>query len=467
MILKPVNAEKVQDLNTKILESAKTGLRLLALSAVLACSSVAVTQAQIVPLDEVVAVVDDDVVMASELNQRMHLVLSQLRANNTQLPPMHIIRAQILEQLILESLELQMGRRGGVEVSPQMVEQALERMRVANNLSPAQFEQQLAQDGLNVAMLKEQIERDMIIDQVQRSSVNRRIRVTEQEVQNFLKSKQGRFWSSPDYNLGHILIAAAGTADADEIKAAEAKANAIYEQVTGGADFRRLAVAESQDQSALQGGDLGWRKSAQLPDLFADNILDLPVGGVTQPLRSGAGFHILKLYDKRGAQEQVIEQSKVRHILVKPSAILTDEQAQQKLADIRQQVLNGADFGELARKHTEDVGSMLGGGDLGWSLPGKFVPEFERTIDTTEVGDISEPFRSQFGWHILLVEDRRQQDMSETVRENQALQLLRNQRFEEERINWLQEIRDKAYVEIKGQEQTSQEATNPASPVPR
>lgn len=453
MTLKNVNAEAMQYLNTKLLAGAKSGLRLLTLSALLACSSVGV--AQTVALDEVVAVVDDDVVMASELDQRMHLVLSQLRANNTQLPPMHIVRAQILEQLIVESLELQMGERAGIEVSDQMVDQALERMRVANNLSPAQFQQQLAQDGLSLAVLKEQIRRDMIIDQVQRSSVNRRIRVTEQEVQNFLKSKQGRFWSSPDFNLGHILIAAPGTADAEELQAAEAKANALYEQLQNGADFRRLAVAESHDQSALQGGDLGWRKSSQLPELFAEGLVDLPVGGVTKPLRSGAGFHLLKIYDKRGAQEQVIEQSKVRHILIKPSAILSDEQAQQKLADIRQQILNGADFAEMARKHTEDVGSMLGGGDLGWSLPGKFVPEFERTIDITPVGEISLPFRSQFGWHILLVEDRRQQDMSETVRENQALQLLRNQRFEEERINWLQEIRDKAYVEIKGQPKPS------------
>lgn len=458
MTLKNVNAEAMQYLNTKLLAGAKAGLRLLTLSALLACSSVGV--AQTVALDEVVAVVDDDVVMASELDQRMQLVLSQLRANNTQLPPMHIVRAQILEQLIVESLELQMGQRAGIEVSDQMVDQALERMRVANNLTPAQFQQQLAQDGLSLPVLKEQIRRDMIIDQVQRSTVNRRIRVTEQEVQNFLKSKQGRFWSSPDFNLGHILIAAAGTADAEEIQAAETKANAIYQQLQNGADFRQLAVAESQDQSALQGGDLGWRKSSQLPDLFAEGLVDLPVGGVTKPLRSGAGFHLLKIYDKRGAQEQVIEQSKVRHILIKPSAIVSDEQAQQKLADLRQQVLNGADFAELARKHTEDVGSMLGGGDLGWSLPGKFVPEFERTIDITPVGEVSQPFRSQFGWHILQVEDRRQQDMSETVRENQALQLLRNQRFEEERINWLQEIRDKAYVEIKGQPKPSPDAAS-------
>lgn len=439
----------LNNLKTGTLRNVKTGLKLLVLGAALTCSNL--SMAQTIPLDEVVAVVDDDVVMASELNQRMNMVVSQLRANNTQLPPMDILRGQILEQLITESLELQMGRRAGVEVSDRQVDDTINRMRQANNLSQAEFEQKLAQDGISLNSLREQIRRDIIIEQVQRGSVNRRINVSEQEVKNFLKSKQGRFWSSPDYNLGHIMIGLPSTADNASIKAALDKADAIYQQLKNGADFRQLAVAESQGQNALKGGDLGWRKSAQLPDLFAENIVDLQIGDVTQPLRSGAGFHILKLYDKRGPKEQVIEQSKVRHILIKPSAILTDEQAREQLADIRQQILNGADFGEMARKHSEDVGSMLSGGDLGWSLPGKFVPEFERTIDNTAIGDISEPFRSQFGWHILQVEERRQQDMSETVRMNQAMQLLRNQRFEEERINWLREIRDKAYVEIKGQ----------------
>lgn len=438
------------------LNNLKTGLKLLALGAALTCSNL--SMAQTVPLDEVVAVVDDDVVMASELNQRMSMVVSQLRANNTQLPPMEILRGQILEQLITESLELQMGRRAGVEVSDRQVDDTIDRMRQANNLSQAEFEQKLAQDGISLNSLREQIRRDIIIEQVQRGSVNRRINVSEQEVKNFLKSKQGRFWSSPDYNLGHIMIGLPSTADNASITAAQDKADAIYQQLKNGADFRQLAVAESQGQNALKGGDLGWRKSAQMPDLFAENIVDLQIGDVTEPLRSGAGFHILKLYDKRGPKEQVIEQSKVRHILIKPSAILTDEQAREELADIRQQILNGADFGEMARKHSEDVGSMLSGGDLGWSLPGKFVPEFERTIDNTAIGDISEPFRSQFGWHILQVEERRQQDMSETVRMNQAMQLLRNQRFEEERINWLREIRDKAYVEIKGQPESDSEA---------
>jgi peptidyl-prolyl cis-trans isomerase SurA len=421
--------------------------KLLTGVAILALSNFSV--ARTVALDKVIAVVDSDVVMASELNQRMQMVVSQLQANQTQMPAEDVLRSQIIDQLVTESLQLQIGNRVGVDISEAELDAAVERMKQANKLTDEAFAQQLAQDNISINSLREQIRRDMIIDQVQRGSVNRRIRISEQEVENFLKSKQGKFWASPDYNLGHILISLPSTASNEEAKAAEDKAQDIVKRLRDGADFRQLAVAQSQGQNALKGGELGWRKSAQMPDLFSEAVEALEQDGISEPLRSGAGFHILKLYGKRGAQEQVIEQSKVRHILVKPSTILSDDEARQQLTDIRQQIVDGGDFAELAKEHSEDVGSMLSGGDLGWSLPGKFVPEFERTINNSSIGDISQPFRSQFGWHILQVQERRQQDMSETVRINQANRLLRSRRFEEERLNWIQEIRDEAFVEIK------------------
>lgn len=420
--------------------------RLLLLAATLAASAAAPAATQL--LDQVVAVVDNDVIMSSELQQRMRMVQSQLQANNTPMPAEDVLRSQILDQLINESLQLQIGRRAGINISDNELDATLERMRQANNLTPQQFREQLALEGLSEAVLREQIRRDMIIDQVQKGSVNRRINITEREVENFLRSKQGKFWSSPDYNLGHILVSVPSTASSEEVEQAEAKANDMHRRLQQGADFRQLAVAESQGQNALQGGDMGWRKSAQMPELFADAVETMGEGDISPPLRSGAGFHILKLYGKRGDQEQVIEQAKVRHILVKPSAILSDDEARAKLAGIRQQILDGAEFAAMAKEHSEDVGSMLSGGDLGWSLPGKFVPQFERTLNETEVGAISEPFRTQFGWHILQVTERRQQDMSDQVRMNQANMLLRNRRFDEERINWLQEIRGEAYIEI-------------------
>lgn len=408
------------------------------------------TQAQTIALDKVIAVVDDDVVMASELHQRMSMLATQLQANNTEMPPAEVMQQQLLEHLIVESLQLQIGQRVGVTITDAELDQAIERMKKANNLNHEQFIAKLKQDRLTLNSVREQIRRDMIIEQVQRGSVNRRIKISEQEIDNFLRSKEGELFSSPDYNLGHIFVSVASSASSDEITKAQNKANDLHEQLQAGVDFRQLAVGNSNGQNALKGGDLGWRKSAQMPEIFADAIADISKGEITEPLRSGAGFHILKLYDKRGGGQQMIEQSKVRHILVKPSTILSDEEARQELVELREQIIGGEDFGEMAREHSEDVGSMLSGGDLGWSLPGKFVPAFEAAMDSTDVGDISEPFRSQFGWHILQVEERRQQDMSDTVKRNQARNLLRGRRFEEERINWLREIRDEAFVDIKG-----------------
>lgn len=420
-----------------------------ALVATLALASSTWLGAQTVTLDKVVAVVDDDVVMASELQQRLISISRKLQASNTELPPMEVLQSQILERLIVERLQLQMGARANVNIDDRELNQAIERIRQGNKLTAEEFEQQLAQEGLSLDTLREEIRREMIINRVQQGSVNRRIRISEQEIDNFLASTEGKFWTSPDYQLGHILVSMPSGASAEEINQAETKARDLHQQLTNGADFKQLAVTHSAGQNALQGGDLGWRKTAQLPGLFADVVPTLQKGQISEPFRSAAGFHILKLYDQRGGGEQLVEQSKVRHILVKPSAILTDDQAYQKLMRIKAQIEGGADFAEKAREHSEDIGSMLSGGDLGWSMPGQFVPEFESMMKQIDVGQISVPFRSQFGWHILQVQERRKEDMSGAMMRNQARNLLRKRRFEEELQSWLREIRDKAYIEIK------------------
>ena len=427
--------------------SFTNSFKTLTAAAAIVCSSSVFAQTTL--LDEVVAVVDDDVVMSSERVHRIAMISGQLRSNNSQLPPEDVLREQILEQLVIESIQLQLGDRIGINITRAEINQHIARMQQSSKLSNEQFLQQLAREGISLRELQEQIRRDYIINEVQNGSVNRRIQISEQEVQNFLKSKQGKSWSSPDYRLGHILVALPPSSSNADIEAAKSKTDEIAKSLRAGADFRSTAVAQSDAQDALQGGDLGWRKAAQMPVLFADAIEELKVGELTTPLRSGAGFHILKLYEMRGATEQIIEQAKVRHILISPSEILNDKEAYAKLEDVRQQIIDGADFEVLAKEHSEDVGSMLAGGDLGWSLPGKFVPEFEEAMKITAVGEISKPFRSQFGWHILKVDERRQQDMTDRVRENQARNLLRQRRFDEERINWLSEIRDEAFVKIK------------------
>ncbi len=428
------------------LNSSKLHKLGLSLITVFCCTWV---QAQTVLLDKIIAIVDNDVVMASELDRQIKMIKSRLQAQNTELPPEDILRSQVLEHLIVERLQLQMAERQGLEISESDLDQALARMQQANKLSREQFIEQLRQEGMSLNTLKEQIRREMLINQIQKGFVNRRIRISNQEINNFLNSKEGKFWTSPDYRLGHILIPVSPSASADDASHARALAENIYLRLKRGEDFKQLAIAHSGGQRALQGGDLGWRKTAQLPGLFAEMVPSLEVGGVSQPFRSDAGYHILKLYEKKGGGQQIVKQSKVRHILVKPSTILSDEDARKKLIKLRQQILDGAEFAEVAREHSEDIGSMLSGGDLGWSTPGQFVPAFESTMEQTPVGAISDPFRTQFGWHILKVEDRREQDMSEQVIRNQARNILRKRRFEEELQNWLQEKRDEAYVELK------------------
>ena len=406
--------------------------------------------AQVQKLDRVVAVVDDDVVMASELQQRLNTIAQQIAAQNVQAPPIDILRRQVLEQLIIERLQLQMGARAGVAIAEEELDQAIARVQQNMGVSPADFQKKLEADGISNNAFRQQIRHEMIIRRVEQGSVNRRIQITEQDINNFLRSKEGEFWKSPQFQLGHILIPVSSSAPAEEVTAARAKAESVYEKATSGEDFRALAISNSAGQNALQGGDLGWRKPVELPTLFADALEGLEVGGVTKPFRSDAGFHMLKIHEQRGATEQVVEQTKVRHILVKTSAIRDDDAAYQLLMDLRGQIDSGElKFEDAARDNSEDIGTMLQGGDLGWSNPGQFVPEFTQAMDNTPVGEMSMPFRSQFGWHLLQVEGRRQQDMTDQYIRNQAANLLRNRRYEEELQNWRQEIRDQAYVEIK------------------
>ena len=408
-----------------------------------------IASAQVQKLDQVVAVVDDDVVMASELQQRLNTIIANIQAQKVQAPPIEVLRRQVLEQLIIERLQLQMAARAGVTISDAELDQAIARVQQNAGASPEEFRKRLAADGISMKAFRQQIRQEMLLRRVEQGSVNRRIQVTDQDIDDFLHSKEGEFWKSPQYELGHILIPVSSSAPTAEVTRAREKAEQLVKQIRGGADFRRLAIANSAGQNALSGGDLGWRKTVELPTLFSDALNGLQVGDVTDPFRSDAGFHILKIHDERGSTEQVVEQTKVRHILIKTSAIVSDDDAYNKLIKLRKEILDGADFAKVARENSEDIGTMLKGGDLGWSMPGQFVPEFTQEMNNTQVGQISMPFRSQFGWHILQVEGRRKQDMTEQYIRNQAANLLRNRRYEEELQNWRREIRDEAYVDIK------------------
>ena len=405
--------------------------------------------AKSIGLDRVVAIVDEDVVLESELNDRAQAVLQRLQGQYTQLPDEAVLRKQVLEQLVVERIEIGLAKRYDIKLEDEEIDQAMARIREKNKMTDVQFEADLNRQGLSLAGLRNQISNELIINHLQQGVVNNRIKISPQEVDNFLASSDGKFATSPDFHIGHILIALPSSADADAIAAAEQKAKDIYQKLQAGSDFAQLAIANSNDQAALQGGDIGWRKLAQLPELFGNQLAGLKTGTVTAPFRSGAGFHILKNIEQRGGGQQLIEQTRARHILVKTSEIMDDNQARDKLLALKAQIEKGEDFAKLAKANSEDTGSMLSGGDLGWASPGMFVAAFEETLANTPIGKVSRPFKSQFGWHILEVLERRKEDMSEQMKRNQAQNMIRSRRFDEEFQLWLTQIREEAFVEIK------------------
>jgi len=405
--------------------------------------------AKSVGLDRVVAIVDEDVVLESELNDRAQAVLQRLKGQYTQLPEEDVLRKQVLEQLIVERVELGLAKRYEIKVEEAEIDQAIDRIREKSKMTAEELAADLKRQGLSIAGLRNQIHDELTINHLQQGVVSNRIKVTPQEIDNFLASSDGKFATSPDFHIGHILIAVPSTADAETIAEAEKKAKEIYQRLQGGADFAQQAIANSNDQAALQGGDIGWRKLAQLPELFGNQLANLKAGEVTQPFRSGAGFHILKNIEQRGGGQQLVEQTHARHILVKTSEIMDDNQAREKLIALKGRIEKGEDFGKLAKENSEDTGSMLSGGDLGWSSPGMFVAAFETVMGETAVGKITSPFKSEFGWHILQVLERRKEDMSEQMKRNQAQNVIRSRRFDEEFQLWLTQIREEAFVEIK------------------
>ena len=401
-------------------------------------------------LDRIIAIVGKDVVLQSELEERTQTVMQRLReSGNPKLPTEAELRDQILDQLVLERLQMEMGRRYDINVAEQQVDQTIQRILQNNQMSETQLEAELAQQGQSVAEFRDQIHRELWVSEIQRAIVNSRIDVNERDIESFLASSDGKFATAPDYHLGHILLSVDNGAKESEVEELKRKAEAIRQELMDGADFSQMAITHSNDARALEGGDMGWRKLEQLPTLFADVVSEMAEGDVCEPIRSGAGFHLLKVHETRGGGKQIVEQTKARHILIKTSEILDDEQAEARLGELRQRALEGEDFAQLAREHSQDTGSMLQGGDLGWANPGQMVPAFDRTMQETPIGEISEPFKSRFGWHILLVEDRREQDLSDLVLRNQAASMLRERRFDEELQSWLAEIRDEIYVEIK------------------
>ena len=421
-------------------------LRPLLLGAVFLSSA---AQAQVQSLDRIVAIVDNDVIMYSQLDQRLNEVEQTLNKRGGQLPPQDVLQQQVLERLIVENLQLQIGDRSGIRITDEELNQAMASIAQRNNLTLDQFRAALARDGLSYEQAREQIRREMVISRVRQRRVAERIQVTDQEVNNFLASDLGQMQLAEEYRLANILIPVPDAASPDQIRTAAQKTAEVYDKLRGGADFAQMAIANSGSENALEGGDIGWRKGAQLPPTFAELIRSLSVGEITEPLRTPGGFMIVKLQEKRGGDTQMRDEVHVRHILIKPNAIRSEAETQRLVERLHQRILAGEDFAELAKSFSEDPGSALNGGDLNWIDPNSLVPEFREVMAKTPSGQLSEPFKSPYGWHVLEVLGRRATDSSDQFRKQQAMNALRNRKYDEELQAWLRQIRDEAYVEIK------------------
>lgn len=409
----------------------------------------ATAQAEVRPLDRVVAIVDSDVVMQSQLDARLREVQQTIDKRGGSLPPENVLKQQVLERLIIENIQLQIGDRSGIRITDEELNQAMGTIAQRNGMSLEQFREALARDGLSYADARDQVRREMIISRVRQRRVAERIQVTDQEVQNFLASDLGKMQLSEEFRLANILIPVSEGASSSEIQAADRQAQELYQQLQQGADFAQLAVSRSASENALEGGEMGWRKAGQLPPPFDSMISQLNPGEVTEPVRTPGGFIILKLIEKRGGDTQVRDEVHVRHILIKPSEIRSEEETRRLVERLYQRIVDGEDFAELAKSFSEDPGSALNGGDLNWIDPNALVPEFREVMNNTASGELSKPFKSPYGWHVLQVMGRRATDSSAQFREQQAANLLRNRKYDEELQAWLRQIRDEAYVESK------------------
>lgn len=407
------------------------------------------TRAEVEMLDRIVAVVNDGVIMESELNQRIEQIRARMRDRGQSAPPDEVLRQQVLDRMVEQTLQLQLARRGNIKVDDNALNQALASIARRNDMTLEQFARDMRESGQDWAAFREQIRREMIISRLQQAQVGRRVRITERELDQFLASEQSDDLFKQEYHLGHILLRVSSEASSEEVEQTRERARELVEQLRNGADFSETAAAQSEGQFALEGGDLGWRPAAELPSLFADNAADMDTGAISEPLRSGAGFHILKLKDQRGGGEQVVEQHKVRHILVTSDTLRTPEQAQQRARKLRQRVMEGEDFAELAEQYSDDPGSARDGGLLGWVSPGEMVPTFEEVMKQTPEGELSPVFETRFGWHFMKVEDNRTADRSGDYRRTRAQRALQERRFQEELRRWLQEKRGEAYIDIR------------------
>ncbi len=400
-------------------------------------------------LDKIVAIVEDDVILDRELNQEVAAVVQRMQASNTQLPPSYILRKQVLERMIVDKLQRQMAEKAGISVTEEMLNSSVTDIASRNNMSVQQFKAELERQGISYQSFLGNIRNEIIVNQLRGREIGGRIKVTDREVEHYLETQDKIGTEAIQYHLGHILIAVQEAASSAEIQKAQKRADDIVNKLREGQDFTQMAMSLSDSDTALKGGDLGWRNLSEIPTLFVEQAENLPQGEIAGPIRSPSGFHIIKMLGKKGADQQhTITKTKVRHILIKTNELIDDAEAKKRLLALKERIANGEDFAALARTHSDDKGSALKGGSLDWVGPGDLVKPFEETMGSLAINQISEPVQTQFGWHLIQVQERENKDNSDEFKKNQVRDAIRKRKIEEETELWMRRLRDEAFVEI-------------------
>ena len=404
----------------------------------------------VIPLDKIIAVVNEEIITQVELNERINLISQQIKQQGSRLPSLETLQKQVLERLIIEKLQLDMADRTGIRVNDEMVNRVIANIANENRLSMTKFREVLKKDGFKFAEFRENIRREVTISRLRKIRVENKVNISEQEINNYLNRVLKDQSIDDEYHLKHILIATPEAANPKQIDDTRVKAQNIFDELNNGVDFSQKAIAVSNDELALKGGDLGWRKAAQLPTLFTSVVNKMRNNEIKGPLRSASGFHIIKLLDKRSnSQKHIIKQTMARHILISPTQVLSRDDARRRLENIHERINAGGDFASLARASSDDKAAAAEGGNLGWVSPGLMVPAFEEEMDKLKPGEISKPFLTQFGWHIVQVMSRRKHDNTENFQRSQAIKLIRKRKTEEAIQDWLRRLRAEAYVDYR------------------
>lgn len=409
-------------------------------------------RSQVRQLDRIVAIVNNDVITQRELGDRVGVVVLQLKKQGTALPPQEVLEKQVLERMIVERVQLQYAQETGIRVDDSQIDATVQRIAQQNKVDLAGFRQILEKEGIPFNKFRDELRDEITIARLREREVDNKVTVADSEVDNLLAARAARSGGEDEYNVAHILISLPENASPEQIQERKAKADAALNELKKGASFSQVAASFSDAQDAMEGGQLGWRSPARLPGLFADTLSKLKTGEVSAVLRSPNGFHILKLVDRRSKDAPLmVQQTHARHILIKTNEAVSEADAKRRLIQVRERIVNGGDFAQLAKVHSED-GSASKGGDLGWVNPGDLVPEFEQVMNALKPGEISEPVKSPFGWHLIQVLERRTQDMSGERRKLMARQEIRARKADEQYQEWVRQLRDRAFVDYRAED---------------